>query len=113
MHPSAHRATRVAGRFGGDEFTVCVSEIPSVEAATAVADRIRASFTDPFLVDWREVFVTASAGVSIYQCDGTDADALLKHADAAMYEAKAAGRNKPARDKLSMSTTGSARLFLA
>ena len=113
MHPSAHRATRVAGRFGGDEFTVCVFEIPSVEAATAVADRIRASFTDPFRVDGREVFVTASAGVSVYPYDGTDADALLKHADVAMYEAKAAGRNKPARDKRSMSTTGSARLFLA
>ena len=112
MHPSAHRATRVAGRFGGDEFTVCVSEIPSVEAATAVADRIRASFTDPFHVDGREVFVTASAGVSVYPYDGTDADALLKHADTAMYEAKAAGRNKPARDKLSMSTMDSARLFL-
>ena len=113
MHPSAHRATRVAGRFGGDEFTVCVFEIPSVEAATAIADRIRASFTDPFRVDGREVFVTASAGVSVYPYDGTDADALLKHADVAMYEAKAAGRNKPARDKRSMSTTGSARLFLA
>ena len=113
MHPSAHRATRVAGRFGGDEFTVCVFEIPSVEAATAVADRIRASFTDPFRVDGREVFVTASAGVSVYPYDGTDADALLKHADVAMYKAKAAGRNKPARDKRSMSTTGSARLFLA
>ena len=67
----------------------------------------------PFRVDGREVFVTASAGVSVYSYDGTDADALLKHADAAMCEAKAAGRNKPARDKLSMSTTGSERPFLA
>ena len=103
----------MAGRFGGDEFTVCVSDIPSVEAATAVADRIRASFTNPFQVDEREVFVTASAGVSVYPYDGTDADTLLKHADAAMYEAKAAGRDRPGRDKLSVHTTDSARLFLA
>ena len=92
MHPSVHRATRVASRFGGDEFTVCLSDIPSIEAATAVADRIRASFTNPFRVDGREVVVTASTGVSVYPYDGTDADTLLKQADAAMYRAKAATR---------------------
>jgi EAL domain-containing protein (putative c-di-GMP-specific phosphodiesterase class I) len=113
IHPNAHPATRVAGRFGGDEFTVCVSELSNVEGATAVADRIRAAFASPFQVDGRELFVTASTGVSIYPYDGTDADTLLKHADAAMYDAKTKGRNKQALYRPSMSAKASERLSLS
>ena len=113
IHPDAQAATRVAGRFGGDEFTVCVSDISNVEGATAVADRIRAALTSPFHVDGRELFVTASTGVSVYPYDGTDADTLLKHADAAMYDAKTKGRNKQALYRPSMSAKSSERLSLA
>ncbi len=103
----------IAGRFGGDEFTLCVSGIPDVEAATAVAERIHKAFAAPFQVDGREVFVTASTGVSIYPIDGRDADTLLKHADAAMYDAKALGRNNHAPYQPSMSTRSSERILLA
>ena len=109
----APSATRVAGRFGGDEFTVCVSEISNIEGATTVANRIRAAFDSPFHVEGRELFVTASTGVSVYPYDGTDADTLLKHADAAMYEAKTKGRNKQALYRPSMSAKASERLSLA
>ena len=103
----------VAGRFGGDEFTVCASGIPDVEAATAVAERIHTAFALPFNVDGREVFVTASTGVSVYPFDGRDADTLLKHADAAMYDAKALGRNNHALYQPSMSARSSERIALA
>ncbi len=106
-------STLVAGRFGGDEFTVCATDIQDVEAATTVADRIRDAFAGPFQLDGREVFVTASTGVSVYPFDGMDADTLLKHADAAMYDAKARGRNNHALYRPSMSTRASEKLALA
>ena len=105
--------TVIAGRFGGDEFTVCVSDLADVEGAEAVADRVRAVLASPFHVEGREVFVTASTGVSVYPFDGTDAETLLKHADAAMYEAKALGRNNHAPYRAAMSAKASERLSLA
>ena len=51
-----------------------------MEATSAVADRMGDPFLDPSDVDGHEVVVTASAGVSVYQHDGTDADTVLKQA---------------------------------
>ena len=105
--------TLVAGRFGGDEFTVCAMDIPDVAGATIVADRIRDAFVSPFHLEGHEVFVTASTGVSVFPFDGMDADTLLKHADAAMYDAKANGRNKNALYRPAMSARASEKLALA
>ena len=106
-------STLVAGRFGGDEFTVCATDIQDIAAATTVADRIRDAFVAPFQLEGREVFVTASTGVSVYPFDGMDADTLLKHADAAMYDAKARGRNNHALYRPAMSARASEKLALA
>lgn len=103
----------VASRFGGDEFTVCIADIPGVDAATAVADRLHAALVRPLDVNGREVYVTASTGVSIYPFDGVDADTLLQHADVAMYDAKASGRNRHAPYTRSMSTKASEKVALA
>ena len=112
-HPGQPNPTVVAGRFGGDEFTVCVSDLADVEGAGAVADRVRTLLAKPFHVEGREVFVTASTGVSVYPFDGTDAETLLKHADAAMYEAKSLGRNNHAPYRAVMSAKASEKLSLA
>ena len=82
------------GRFGGDEFTAFAPDIPNVDAATTIAHRIRGAFAYPFHLEEEEVFVTVSTGVSVFPFDGTDADTLLNRADAAMYAAKALGRNR-------------------
>ena len=111
--PEPDDAVPVAGRFGGDEFTISVSNIRSIDAATAVANRIRGAFSRPFRVNGQDVFVTASTGVSVYPFDGSDADTLLKHADAAMYDAKASGRNKHSLYCPSMSAKASEKLALA
>ena len=111
--PDPDDTALVASRFGGDEFTISVANIPSIETATAVATRIRGAFVRPFPVDGHDVHVTASTGVSVYPFDGSDADTLLKHADAAMYAAKASGRNRQARYVPSMSARTSERLTLA
>ncbi len=111
--PEPHDDAPVTARFGGDEFTIYLSDIRNVEAASAVADRIRDNLATPFRVQGHEVFVTASTGVSVYPFDGSDADTLLKHADAAMYDAKALGRNNHAPYSPSMSTKVAEKLSLA
>ena len=113
MRPKQPDATLVASRFGGDEFTVCATGIQDVAAATHIADRIRDAFGGPFQLEGHESFVTASTGVSVYPFDGMDPDSLLKHADAAMYEAKARGRNNHALYRPAMGAKTSEKLALA
>ncbi len=80
-------------RLGGDEFTVLVPHIEHVDAATQVARRIREALKLPIVIDGRELFVSASVGISLYPADGEDAETLLKNADTAMYRAKTQGRD--------------------
>ena len=58
-----------------------------------VAHRIREQMRRPFVLDGREVVLTASIGIAVYPDDGVDASSLLKHADTAMYHAKEQGRD--------------------
>ncbi len=83
----------VLARHGGDEFIVCLSGITSAADAARVAGRILAGLEAPIQLNGPEVFTTASIGISLYPQDGDDPETLLKHADAAMYQAKASGRN--------------------
>jgi diguanylate cyclase (GGDEF)-like protein/PAS domain S-box-containing protein len=80
-------------RMGGDEFTMVLGEARTAEAASRVAQRLLAALEEPIALDGHELFISASAGIAIYPLDGGDATTLLKHADSAMYRAKAAGRN--------------------
>jgi diguanylate cyclase (GGDEF)-like protein len=80
-------------RLGGDEFTVLLPDIGDPGAATAIADRVKELLGRPFPVDGRMITITASIGISVFPEDGRDVETLLKHADTAMYHAKATGRN--------------------
>lgn len=80
-------------RLGGDEFAVCTSEVRSAEDATQLAERILAAVKRPIVVDGQELFVTTSLGIALYPTDASDPESLLKAADAAMYRAKAQGRD--------------------
>jgi len=80
-------------RIGGDEFTILVPSVERVEDATVVARRVRETLKHPIVIDGRELFVSASIGVSLYPSDGDDAETLLKNADTAMYRAKTQGRD--------------------
>jgi diguanylate cyclase (GGDEF)-like protein len=80
-------------RIGGDEFTILVPSVEKVEDATIVARRVRETLKHPIVIDGRELFVSASIGVSLYPNDGDDAETLLKNADTAMYRAKTQGRD--------------------
>lgn len=81
-----------AVRLGGDEFTVVLDPIAHENDAAMVAARIIKSFNEPFQLAHGQDSVGASIGISIYPRDGSDAEALLKHADIAMYYAKSAGK---------------------
>lgn len=83
----------VAGRMGGDEFTVILSHPPDHKFAFRVGRQFLQRLRAPYLIDDHELFVTASIGISFYPQDGIDAATLLQKADQAMYGAKNSGKN--------------------
>lgn len=86
------REMDTVARMGGDEFTVVLPGVESPEAAGSVAERILNDMAQPFSLYGGEVRVGASIGIAIYPLHGTTVQELMKHADVAMYAAKAAGR---------------------
>jgi diguanylate cyclase (GGDEF)-like protein len=99
-------------RTGGDEFTVVLTGLAGADGARAVAQKILESFQGPFLVEGREVFVTASIGVSIYPEDARNLQILEQHAADAMYRVKAEGRNNFLLFQEEMSSSSRERLEL-
>jgi len=89
----ALRPGDTVARLGGDEFAIVLSDIAKVEDTPMIAQRILEIFTEPFHVDGREMFISASLGVTLYPMDGSDAETLLRNADTAMYRAKVHGRS--------------------
>ncbi|TDK67238.1 putative bifunctional diguanylate cyclase/phosphodiesterase [Sapientia aquatica] len=87
------RASDTASRQGGDEFLVIVAGQAEQESVATVAVKIIDLLSEYFSVNGMEISVTCSLGISMYPDDGQDFDALLKHADIAMYQAKERGRN--------------------
>src|SRR5690348_1904289 len=83
----------IAGRIGGDEFTVLLPRLTLREDAAKLADRLLSVLSEPFHVDDYEIVVSASIGIAGYPLDGEDAKALIANADAAMYAAKSEERN--------------------
>ncbi|WP_213740399.1 EAL domain-containing protein [Bradyrhizobium sp. dw_411] len=82
----------VLSRLGGDEFILMLSNCDAEGAAT-IARRITDVLAVPMRLGGRTVPVSASMGISVYPDNATDIDSLMKHADAAMYKAKQAGRS--------------------
>ncbi len=89
----AVRASDRVVRLGSDEFTVVLEHIGSNRDIARVADSIIQILSELFTLTAGAVnWVSASIGISVYPNDGHDADALLKHADVAMYAAKTEGK---------------------
>ena len=94
----ATRAGDIVGRDGGDEFLLLMAGLPrqladATRAAEQAAKRIRRALQQPLSVSSVELDIHASVGISLFPFDAADAPTLLQHADAAMYQAKAAGRD--------------------
>jgi diguanylate cyclase (GGDEF)-like protein/PAS domain S-box-containing protein len=80
-------------RLGGDEFILLLPGIARAEDAAKVAEKILDTLKFPLRLQDRELFVTASIGISLYPEDGYDVESLIKNADTAMYRAKESGRD--------------------
>jgi diguanylate cyclase (GGDEF)-like protein/PAS domain S-box-containing protein len=90
---SSLRGSDTIARMGGDEFTVLIGDVVHAQDAGAVAQKVLGVLARPFQLEDQEVFTSASIGVAVYPADGEDAEDLIKNADSAMYQAKAAGKN--------------------
>lgn len=86
------RAADTVARFGGDEFVVLAHSIRDSEDAITLAGKIHELFKVPFDIRGEKVTLFTSIGIVLYPSDASDAEGLLRHADAAMYEAKQKGR---------------------
>ncbi|HYN12540.1 MAG TPA: EAL domain-containing protein [Burkholderiales bacterium] len=90
---AALREGDTVGRVGGDEFVLILNDQSSEEVIFRAMQRIASKVSEPITIDGKELYVSCSAGISMYPQDGPDVDTLLKNADAAMYRAKEHGRN--------------------
>ncbi|MBG7619301.1 EAL domain-containing protein [Herbaspirillum sp. AP02] len=87
------RGEDMVARIGGDEFVVVMSNLSSPEVVEQLSENILAALRLDFQIEDATLRVTSSIGIAVYPNSGESADALMKNADAAMYEAKQSGRN--------------------
>lgn len=87
------RADDVLARDGGDEFAIFLPNTGNTNEVIQYAKVIIKSLEEPFHIEKYELFITASIGISIFPKDGEDSETLMKHADSAIYKAKAKGKN--------------------
>ena len=86
------RDSDILARLGGDEFVVVCPSFTTQESIAAVVQRIQAIFTEPFEIEGKQIYTTASIGIAVYPDDSLDASSLFRCADTAMYQAKNEGR---------------------
>lgn len=91
---SRTRDMDTVARLGGDEFVVVMEDLDDGRFAATLATKLLAAAAEPVVLDGRAVSLTASIGISVFPGDGDDAAAAIRHADAAMYSAKTAGKNR-------------------
>jgi diguanylate cyclase (GGDEF)-like protein/PAS domain S-box-containing protein len=88
------RSGDTVGRLSGDEFAVALSNLSHPDDAGLVAQKMMAALSRPFDLDGKEVFASASIGITLFPTDSTDQESLIRNADTAMYRAKEMGRNR-------------------
>ncbi len=87
------RSADTLARMGGDEFIILIEGITDASCLVHIAGKLAEVFAAPIQIGERQLFVTGSIGISLFPDDGQDAKTLIRNADAAMYQAKAQGRN--------------------
>jgi diguanylate cyclase (GGDEF)-like protein/PAS domain S-box-containing protein len=87
------RASDTVARLGGDEFVVLVPGVSDPAECSQVGEKIIEALAAPFPFEGRSLHISPSIGICLFPDDGADVETLMRHADAAMYHAKANGRN--------------------
>ena len=87
------RDTDTISRQGGDEFLVLLTDIRDSDDIAPIVEKIMRTLARPCALAGQEMSISCSVGVAVHPEDGTDFDTLIRNADAAMYNAKEAGRN--------------------
>jgi diguanylate cyclase (GGDEF)-like protein/PAS domain S-box-containing protein len=90
---SCLRQEDTIARWGGDEFIIVLPNLTQPGDVIPIVERILAVMIPPFLLEGHELHVTSSIGIALYPQDGKDEETLVRNADAALYRAKAQGRN--------------------
>jgi diguanylate cyclase (GGDEF)-like protein/PAS domain S-box-containing protein len=80
------------GRFGGDEFTICLTDLTDEAHALRIADRLQTALRAPFILDGERRYLTASVGLTLTREVDAGVEGLLRDADSAMYRAKELGK---------------------
>ncbi len=88
------RTSDTVARLGGDEFAVLLPEIVDAHDAVAVAEKLLAAIREPAMIEQVPVKVSGSIGIAVFPDAAGSSDELVKHADIALYRAKALGRNR-------------------
>jgi diguanylate cyclase (GGDEF)-like protein len=87
------RSSDTVARLGGDEFAVLLDNVADIEAVTSLAARIVSVLHEPVVIDGQHIHLSVSVGVA-FALSGTTTETLLSEADAAMYDAKAGGKDR-------------------
>ncbi len=87
------RKTDTVSRLGGDEFTLLITDFQQSELIGSLAEQVLNEIQKPVNIQGSHIRISASVGIALYPEDGQSLDELTKHADVAMYQAKAAGKN--------------------
>jgi diguanylate cyclase (GGDEF)-like protein/PAS domain S-box-containing protein len=90
---SCLREVDLFSRMGGDEFTILLPLMDSIQSVETVAKRIFHSIEEPYQLDGKQFQSSISMGIALYPTDGEDASVLLKKVDIALYHVKGRGRN--------------------
>ena len=110
---SCVRESDTVARLGGDEFTIILGELEEIGCVERIAGDILQRLAKPFALGNELVYMTTSIGITLYPDDSDRVDALIKHADQAMYSAKALGRNRYSYFTPSMQESAQNRMRLA
>ena len=106
------REVDIIARVGGDEFIVLVDQFALPHELGEIARRLLSAAIKPFEIDGQECQLSVSIGIASYPQDGGNTATLLKHADIAMYRAKATGKNNYQFYSAAMNTHSADRLAL-